>query len=41
MRNQRGIVKRKCSGSPGDGIGRMIVIENPSGVDQGDGGGNQ
>jgi hypothetical protein len=34
MRNQRGIVKRKFSGSPRDGIGRMIVIGNTSGVDQ-------
>jgi hypothetical protein len=33
-KNQRGIVKRTCSGSPRDGIGRMIVIGNTSGVEQ-------
>jgi hypothetical protein len=33
------IVKRRCSGSPIDGIRRMIVIGNSSGVDQVEGGG--
>jgi hypothetical protein len=41
MRNQRGIVKRKCSESPRDGIGRMIVIGDTSGVDQVEGRGEQ
>jgi hypothetical protein len=30
MRNQCGIAKRKCSGSPRNGINRMIAIENTS-----------
>jgi hypothetical protein len=41
MRNQCGIVKRKCSGSPIDGIGRMTVIGNIYGVDQVEEGGKQ
>jgi hypothetical protein len=41
MRNQHGIVKGKCSGSPRNGIGRMTVIGNTSGVNQGEGGGEQ
>jgi hypothetical protein len=32
-RNQLGIVKRKCSRSPRDEIGRMTVIGNTSGID--------
>jgi hypothetical protein len=38
---QRGIVKMKCSGSPRDGIGRMTVVGNMSGVGQVEGRGEQ
>jgi hypothetical protein len=41
IRNQRRIVKMKCSESPRDGIGRMIVIGNASGVDRVERGGEQ
>jgi hypothetical protein len=40
-RNQRRIVKRKCFVSPRNGIGRVIVIGNTSGVDQAEGEGKQ
>jgi hypothetical protein len=41
MRNQLGTLKGKCSGSPRDGIGRMIMSGDMSGVDQVEGGGKQ
>jgi hypothetical protein len=41
MRNQHGIMKRKCSESPRDEIGKMIVLGNTALFDQVEGEGEQ